>query len=59
MTTLHHPPFAPDLSPADFYLLPRLKSALKGRRLCDATDINKNATVELKILSQNGFQECF
>ena len=59
VTTLENPPYYPDLDPADFYLFPRLKSALKGRRCCDATDIIKNATEELKMLSQNGFQECF
>ena len=32
---------------------------LGGRRFCDATDIIKNATEELKMLSQNGFRECF
>jgi len=37
----------------------RLKSAMKGRRFCDATDIIKNATEELKSLSQNSFQEYF
>ena len=57
-TTLGHPPYSPDLDPADFYLFPRLKSALKGRRFCDTNEI-KNATKELKRLSQNGFQECF
>jgi len=36
-----------------------MKSALKGRRFCDATDIIKNATDELKRLSQNDLQECF
>jgi hypothetical protein len=41
------------------YLFPRLKSASKGRRLCDAADIMKDTTEELKRLSQNGFQECF
>jgi hypothetical protein len=35
-----------------------MKSALKGERFCDA-DIIRNATEELKRLSQNGFQECF
>ena len=55
VTTLEHPPYFPDLAAADFYLFPRLKSALKGRRFCDATDIIKNATDELKRLSQNGF----
>jgi histone-lysine N-methyltransferase SETMAR len=43
VTTLEHPPYSPKLAAADFYLFPRLISALKGRRFCDATDI-KNAT---------------
>jgi hypothetical protein len=59
MTTFEHPPYSLDLATADFYLLPRLKSGLKGRRFHIATDIIKNATEELKRLSQNGFQECF
>jgi hypothetical protein len=36
-TTLEHPPYSPDLDPGDFYLLPRMKSALKVWRVCDAT----------------------
>jgi len=47
------------LSSADFYLFLQLKSAVKGWGFCDATDIMKNLTEELKRLSQNGFQECF
>ena len=50
---------SPDLGPADFQLLPRLQSALKRRRFCSCTDIIKNATEELKSLSQTGMQECF
>jgi hypothetical protein len=42
-----------------FYVFPRLKSALKEWSFCDATDIIKNATEELKRLSRKGFQECF
>jgi hypothetical protein len=49
----------PDRTPADFYLLPRQESALKELRFCDATDIIKNATDELKRLSPNCFQEYF
>jgi hypothetical protein len=41
------------------YQLPRLILALKGWRFCDATDKIKNATEELKIVSQNDFQEFF
>jgi hypothetical protein len=59
VTTLEHPPYCPDLATADVYLLLRLKSTLKGRRFCDIAGIIRNATKELKSLSQNGFQECF
>jgi hypothetical protein len=49
---LNHPPHSPDLSPADSYLLPRLITTFKVRRLCDAYDIIKNATDELKALTK-------
>jgi histone-lysine N-methyltransferase SETMAR len=58
VTTLEHPPNSPEMAAADFYLVPQLKSALKGQRYCNVTDI-KNATEELKRLPQNGFQKCF
>jgi transposase len=38
-TRLERPPYSPDLAAVDFYLFPRLKSALKGRRSYYATDI--------------------
>jgi hypothetical protein len=59
VTILDIHPYSPDLTPASFYLFPRLNIAWKGWRFRDATDINKNATEELKRLSQNGFRECF
>jgi hypothetical protein len=59
VTTLERPSYFPDLAPADFYLFPQPKSALKGRRFCDIPDIIKIATEDLKRLSKNGFQECF
>jgi len=46
VSTLDHCPHSPDLAPADFYLFPRLKSALNRWRFCDTTDIIKNATEE-------------
>jgi len=48
VTTLEHPPYSPDLATGDFYLLPPLKSSLKGRRFYGVTEIIKNATEELK-----------
>jgi hypothetical protein len=56
VTTLEHPQ-SPDMAQAEFNLFPRLKSSLKGRRCCDAIDIIKNATEELKRISQNFLQD--
>jgi len=59
VTILQPPPYPPDPAPADFCVFPPLKSALNGWHICYSTDV-KNATEELKRLSQNGFfQECF
>jgi histone-lysine N-methyltransferase SETMAR len=32
ITTIEHPPDLPDLAPADYFLFPRIKRALKGQR---------------------------
>jgi hypothetical protein len=56
---MEHPPYSPDIATDDSCLFPRLKSTLKGRGFCYATVIIKNAMEEIKILSQNSFQECF
>jgi hypothetical protein len=47
--SLEHIPYSPHLAPADFYLVPPLKSALEGWH-CDATDIIKDVREELKRL---------
>jgi hypothetical protein len=57
--TIEHPPYSHNLALVDFYLFPRLKSALKGRRFCDATDIIKNATDELKKVSTKWLPRMF
>jgi len=56
VTTAEHPPYSPDLPSAVFYLLPRLKSALKGRRFYDDTDLIQNATKELKSFHKFAFR---
>jgi transposase len=52
VTTMELPPYSPDLAPADFYLFPQLKSALKVQYFYGASDIIKNMMEELKRLSQ-------
>jgi hypothetical protein len=59
LTILMYSRYIPVVVPADFYQFPGLKSAWTGWGSYDVTDIIKNATKELKRLSQNGFQECF
>ena len=59
LTIMQHPLYSPNLAPADFLPLPSTEISTDGTVLCDATDIIKNATEELKMLSQIGFQECF
>jgi hypothetical protein len=56
VTTLEHPADYLAFAPADFYLFPKLKSALQGQRFCDAINIIKNSTEELKRPSRNDFQ---
>ncbi|GBN95730.1 hypothetical protein AVEN_220804-1 [Araneus ventricosus] len=52
VTTLEHPPYSPDLAPADSYLFPRLKMKLKGHRFVDSDEVIENATKQLKDLSK-------
>ena len=58
VTTLQHLPHPRDLVQL-ISRSPRLKLALKELRFFDATDIIKNATEELKMLSQNGSHKFF
>jgi hypothetical protein len=41
------------------FIVPSTEISIGGTALCGATGITKNATEELKTLSQSGFQECF
>ncbi|GBO12730.1 hypothetical protein AVEN_75816-1 [Araneus ventricosus] len=48
VTTPEHPPYSPDLAPADFYLFPGLKMKLKGHRYVDSEKVIENATKQQK-----------
>jgi len=41
-----HPPYFPDLAPADFFVFPKLKTTLKGRRFQTIEEIQENAIRE-------------
>ncbi|KAL4100983.1 hypothetical protein QTP88_021004 [Uroleucon formosanum] len=54
-----HPLYSPDLAPCDFFLFPRLKSALKGQRFQDVEEIKANTAAELKAITLEQFQRTF
>jgi transposase len=54
-----HPPYSPDLSPADIFLFTKLKSTLKGRRFQPKEEIQENAIRELRAIIASAFQEAF
>jgi len=53
------PPYSPDLAPADFFLFPKLKTTLKGRRFQTIEEIQENAIRELRAITESTFQEAF
>ena len=53
------PPYSPDLAPADFFLFPKLKTTLKGRRFQTIEEIQENAIRELRAVTESAFQEAF
>jgi hypothetical protein len=59
MTQLLHPPYSPDLAPCDFFLFPRMKNVLKGKRFADVEEVKKITTEALKGITLQEFQDCF
>jgi hypothetical protein len=58
-SVVSHPPYSPNLAPADFFLFPKLKTTLKGRRFQTTEEIQESAIRELPAITENAFQEAF
>jgi transposase len=58
-TVVPQPPYSPDLAPAHFFLFPKLKSTLKGRRFQTIGEIKENSLQDLCAIPQNTFQDAF
>ena len=56
---IEQPPYSPDLTPCDFFLFPKLKLPLRGRRFESIEAIKENSLKELKKISSNAFKRCF
>jgi len=58
-TVVPQMPYSPALAPADFFLFPKLKSLLKGRRFQKVEEIEDNSILDLHAIPQNTFQDVF
>jgi hypothetical protein len=52
---LYHPPYSPDLAPADSFLCPKLKIAMKGTRFEAVSSIQQIVTGVLKAIREEAF----
>jgi hypothetical protein len=57
-TEVEHPSYSPYLAQNDFWLFPKIKSTLKGRRFQDTDNVQKNVMLALKAVPQQQFQKC-
>ena len=55
VTVLDHPPYSPDLAPADYILFPKVKSYLKGHLFDSVSDIQKAVTSTLNTIEKDDF----
>ncbi|XP_023227412.1 uncharacterized protein LOC111627944 [Centruroides sculpturatus] len=59
ITVLPHPSYTLDLANCDFFLFPKIKKPLKGRRFKTIPEIKANATKALKDITKETYQDCF
>jgi len=57
VAVLQHPPYSPDLAPANYFLFPKFKFPLKGRHLQTVEEIQCAVTRELNNISKTAFLE--
>lgn len=56
---LPHPPYSPDLAPADFFLFPKLKRMLSGRRYRSRSDIGSAVYQCLRAIPKAAYEKAF
>ena len=58
-TSIPQPPYSPGLAPYDFFLFPKLKKPMKGRRFATIEEIKTASLEELKAIPKSAYQKCF
>ena len=56
---MKHPPYSPDLSPADFFLFPLLKRKLRGKDFKDINTLAAAIVHEIGQISSDQWKKCF
>lgn len=56
---LPQPPYSPDLAPADFFLFPKVKSAMRGNLFPTSNDAVQAYMDELEKLEPSDYRNCF
>ncbi|KAI6661399.1 hypothetical protein LOD99_13270, partial [Oopsacas minuta] len=59
LKTLPHPPYSPDLAPCDFWLFPRLKDQLRGRRFSTNDELRGVLFQAIGDISKEEWKKCF
>jgi hypothetical protein len=54
-----HPLYSTDLAPCDFWLFPKPKLTMKGKRFALIPETEAATTTRLKGLTKDDFQNCF
>ncbi len=55
---VQHPPYSPDLAPSDFWLYPRLKKNLRGKRYDNLNYLKEAVRKEVGNISSEEFRDC-
>ncbi|VEN52316.1 unnamed protein product [Callosobruchus maculatus] len=53
------PPYSPDLAPCDFFLFPKLKRPVKGRRYATIEELKTASKEDLNKIRKTDFFKCF
>jgi len=54
-----HSPYSPELTPAEFFLFPKLKTTFKGHHFQTIEEIQEKVIRKLCAITESAFQEAF
>jgi hypothetical protein len=58
ISAMDYPPYCPGLAPGDFWMFPKLRRVLKGKRSLDIEDIKSSVKISSTDISVQDFRNC-